>query len=238
MKNSIDSDLKFLSNCNNDQLQLLCDMLTYDPKDGKKRYTETLTQRASYLSYYPSEMKKMLPAVIDEYQKFGGNTIANMLRGHGVSYRVILRDVCKALDMKCSDADSVETMEIALLKRTAQKLAESLSEEDASIEVLKNDIIRFCNNELDCPDRVIGVLLLSFAPKLTQMGLSIVYTSVGRGLIARLPLGPAFWIVGGVWTLFDVASPAFRVTIPATIIIACLRRVYGKTTEELGLTVC
>jgi len=35
--------------------------------------------------------------------------------------------------------------------------------------------------------------------------------------------GPAGWILTGLWTAFDIAGPAYRVTIPAVIQIAFLR---------------
>ena len=70
------SDLSFLTDCSNEQLRLLADVLVFDPKDHKKRYTERLSARASYAVYYPHDMKKLLPEIVDEYQRFGGNTIA------------------------------------------------------------------------------------------------------------------------------------------------------------------
>ena len=36
--------------------------------------------------------------------------------------------------------------------------------------------------------------------------------------------GPVGWILTGVWTAFDFASQAYRVTIPSCIYIAALRK--------------
>ncbi|HNE26607.1 MAG TPA: ubiquinol-cytochrome C chaperone family protein, partial [Pseudomonadales bacterium] len=36
--------------------------------------------------------------------------------------------------------------------------------------------------------------------------------------------GPIGWAITGIWTAIDIASPAFRVTIPAVIQIAALRQ--------------
>jgi Zn finger protein HypA/HybF involved in hydrogenase expression len=36
--------------------------------------------------------------------------------------------------------------------------------------------------------------------------------------------GPIGWAVTAIWTAIDIAGPAFRVTIPATIYIAALRQ--------------
>ena len=37
-------------------------------------------------------------------------------------------------------------------------------------------------------------------------------------------IGPIGWAVTGVWTVFDITGPAMRVTLPACVIIACLRK--------------
>ena len=36
--------------------------------------------------------------------------------------------------------------------------------------------------------------------------------------------GPIGWVITGLWTLADVAGPAYRVTIPAVIQVAFLRQ--------------
>ncbi len=42
-----------------------------------------------------------------------------------------------------------------------------------------------------------------------------------RGL--SILTGPVGWIITGVWTAIDIAGPAYRVTIPACILVATLR---------------
>ena len=46
--------------------------------------------------------------------------------------------------------------------------------------------------------------------------------------------GPIGWILTGIWTAFDIAGPAYRVTVPCTIIIAYLRIISAKTDDELN----
>ncbi len=65
---------------------------------------------------------------------------------------------------------------------------------------------------------------------------------IGRGLtfaanatLARtisIFAGPIGWVVTGLWTLVDIAGPAYRVTIPAVIQIAYMRlkQQYGQAT--------
>lgn len=91
-----DKNLEFLSNCSNENIKLLADFLVYG-SDGKARLTEELSAKQSYRENYPNNMVAIVPDIVDELQRFGGNTIMNMLNGHGAPYRTILEDVCKKL---------------------------------------------------------------------------------------------------------------------------------------------
>ncbi|WP_409012598.1 hypothetical protein [Bacteroides xylanisolvens] len=42
--------------------------------------------------------------------------------------------------------------------------------------------------------------------------------------MASIMMGPIGWILTAVWTLIDIAGPAYRVTIPAVIQIAYIRQ--------------
>ena len=53
-------------------------------------------------------------------------------------------------------------------------------------------------------------------------GLSLAATATITRAVS-LFAGPAGWILTGLWTAFDIAGPAYRVTIPAVIQIAFLR---------------
>ncbi|GAA7191470.1 hypothetical protein HpCK14_14520 [Helicobacter pylori] len=55
-----------------------------------------------------------------------------------------------------------------------------------------------------------------------QRGLSLgANAALTRGL--SILTGPVGWIITGVWTAIDIAGPAYRVTIPACILVATLR---------------
>lgn len=71
-----DKDLDFLYQCSNEQLKLLADFMLYD-KDGKLRWTEEISSTQAFKLYYPHEMVKLVPTLIDELQKFGGNSFFN-----------------------------------------------------------------------------------------------------------------------------------------------------------------
>ena len=67
----VDKDLDFLYQCSNDQLKLLADFMLYD-KNGKLRLTEEISSTQVFKLYYPNEMVKLVPTLIDELQKLGG----------------------------------------------------------------------------------------------------------------------------------------------------------------------
>ena len=46
--------------------------------------------------------------------------------------------------------------------------------------------------------------------------------------------GPIGWVLSSLWTIYDIAGPAYRVMIPCTITIAYLRIVSEKTEDELN----
>lgn len=46
--------------------------------------------------------------------------------------------------------------------------------------------------------------------------------------------GPIGWFISGLWTVIDLAGPAYRSTIPLVCIIASLRLKYTLNEEELG----
>ncbi|WQU81156.1 hypothetical protein KVD08_07635 [Helicobacter pylori] len=55
-----------------------------------------------------------------------------------------------------------------------------------------------------------------------QRGLSLgANAALTRGL--SILTGSVGWIITGVWTAIDIAGPAYRVTIPACIVVATLR---------------
>ena len=229
------SDLSFLTDCSNEQLRLLADVLVFDPKDHKKRYTERLSARASYAVYYPHDMKKLLPEIVDEYQRFGGNTIANIIRGHGVPYREILKDVCKTVGIAKSDTDTVEIMEAALLKTVADKMLEQIAKQNASGEQSVEEMKKYVEEFTHYPDQMTELILMSFSSWLSHMGVRLVIR-YASGRVVTVPLGPIAWAITAAWMALDFASPAYRVTIPSTILIACLRHIHNKSERDSNIS--
>lgn len=238
-----DKDLEFLQYCSNEDLQILADIITKD-KDGQPRVTDDLSYKESYKQNYPHNLKDIWKDIAEDLQKFGGNTIANLLRGgEGVLYREILIDVAKRLKVNFNKENSTELIEEYVLQKITSERLEKMSLEE----------LKILAKEMDIPfDPTIGgkqalekIILLSIkksgfqAYKMAVILANIVAKQlIGRGLtfagnraltgglsrLVGISLGPAGWFLTGLWALIDIASPAYRVTVPAVIVIIYMRK--------------
>lgn len=234
-----DKDLDFLYQCSNEQLKLLADFMLYD-KDGKLRWTEEISSTQAFKLYYPHEIVKLVPTLIDELQKFGGNTLFNMFRGHGVSYREILTSVCKQLKVSYHKDASTELIEHYMLQKFLIMSVEKMTEEDVhhlseklSKEALKDQIgLLKAGSPLFIKFTTILVAKMAAKYGLKQAA-GLVAKFMGGRAFAVLA-GPIGWVLSLVWVAFDIAGPSYRVMIPCTITIAYLRMVYDKSEDELN----
>ena len=234
-----DKDLAFLKECSNEQLKLLAAFIIYDT-DGKKRITEEISNTKEFQLYYPNNMLALLPSIINELQLFGGNSIANSVRKHGVSYRTILEDVCDLLKVNYQKNIPTDLLEQYLLQKVLVMSVDKMSENDIhhisdklTKEELKNQIGLLKAGSplfIKLTTMIIGNLAVKYGLK---QAAGFVAKFAGGRMFALLT-GPVGWIIAGVWTAVDIAGPAYRVTVPCTLTIAYLRTVYRKTDEELN----
>lgn len=236
-----DIDLEFLQYCSNTELRELCDMLTHD-EEGNIRFSENLTGKDSYIENYPENCQAMWKDIAMELQLFGGNTFANLFRhGYGPSYESIVYDVCKEMKVEgVSEYDTAEDMERALLDQVTEKMLDELTPEQrkqimkdlnikkrsyskqavyAALLLTRRINLRLYNYVMACILRVVTESLVGRGVMTASMGI------LSRGL--GVMMGPVGWIVLTGWTAWDIAGPAYRVTIPAVIQIAFLRMKYN-----------
>lgn len=234
-----DKDLKFLNECSNEQLKLLVDFIIYD-NDGQTRWTEELSTRKDFMINYPNNLVKCVPHVIDELQRFGGNTLKNKIRGHGVPYREILEKVCKQLKVNYNKGIETPLLEHYLLQKILLMSIEKMNEEDVqhlskhyTKDMLKQKIgLLKAGSPLFI--RLITMIIANLAKKWgMQQAANLVARFAGSKAFTVFA-GPIGWVLSGLWTLYDFAGPAYRVMIPCTITIAYLRIVSEKTEDELN----
>nr|PRI95307.1 hypothetical protein BV025_00027 [Haemophilus influenzae] len=224
--------------------------LTHD-KDGSKRLTEELTLSDAYKKHYPYH-SLYWEEIAAEIQCFGGNTFANMFRGgKGVLYKEVLCDVCDKMKVNYNKNSAVGIIENGLISKVLED----------SLEKMSPDEIRRLATELGIKNTqniTKQVLLGSFQTifraggfksyQLTVIVVNAVLKAlIGRGLsfagnaaatrVFAVLSGPIGWVITGLWTAFDIAGAAYRVTIPAVIQVAALRQkiLYANTANEISL---
>ena len=230
-----DEDLNFLKLCDNDDLDILVKYIIQD-KDGDERFTEELTTEDRYINNAPDHIKYW-DLIAAELQCFGGNTFATILRGgKGVPYKEILEDVCKKMKVNYNSNASVEIIESALLFKILTDSMEKMDPADLK-DLVESLDLKTTNYSKQAVTAALQTLALSggFA---TYQAAVIVANAVAKALLGRgltlaanatltrtlgVFLGPIGWIITALWTVLDVAGPAFRVTIPSVIQIAYMR---------------
>lgn len=240
----VDEDLKFLASCHNDDLKVLTDYLTTD-KDGKERISESLTNTEAYKICYPDRLDEMWNVIAHELQLFGGNTLVNMFRGHGVPYREILIDVCKKMKVNFNKNARIEFIEDSLLRKCLEDSIENMNEEELQ-QLVQTMNIKTANysKEVMVAALQIAVRTGGFTPyKIAVVVANAVCKALlGRGLAVAanaaltrymaIFAGPIGWLLTIIWTAVDIAGPAYRVTIPCCIQIAYMRRRSMMTHEQ------
>ena len=238
----IDQNLHFLQYCSNEDLKVLCDTLTND-KNGEVRLNEQLTDSEAYRRNYPENMRSMWQEIAAELQRFGGNTFANIFRGGvGASYDTILRAVCKKMKVRIPSCSSVEELEVALLTKYCEETIGCMD-----VELLRELSLEIGVKPQSYNKQVVAAAILIalrkgggkiLGPAISYIGANITHILIGRGVYfatagvlgraAAALTGPVGWALTAGWLAYDIASPAYRVTIPAVIQVACMRLKYNS----------
>lgn len=231
-----DPDLNLLGQCSNEELQLLVSILITDPRDGDTRWTESLTSTPEYRLLAP-EHRRYWQLIAAELQRYGANTLVSLIRlGQGVTYREILGDVCDKLDVNFNLKSTTETIELCLLMKVLEKSLDQMTSEE---------LATFSRNmQLDLTNPTPQLILMAVQAAIRTSSLAAlelatvlsasVITSLGgvatwgTVVVASRALsvisGPVAIALSSAWMISDIAGPAYRVTIPACIIVAWLRQ--------------
>ena len=235
--------LEFLNNASNGDLLNLCDtILKGKQKDNAPndsyRLTETLSVKEIYKTNYPDNIKAFLPELVGEFRCFGGNTIMNLFRGgNGPSYSEILRDVAKRNKVSFNSRATDEMVEQYLLQKLFDDTIMSASDDELKkmLEELGMPVTQFWREAAiaalmvawKCGGFQSYILLVSVVNAMVRFfigrGLSLA-ANAGLTRMASIFMGPVGIALTRLWTIVDIAGPAYRVTVPAVIQIAYLRR--------------
>ena len=228
-----DDDLDFLQHCSEEQLANITRLLTHNEK-GKARLSSVLNHNDLFKSMegHPEQHRRNWQLIAGELQHYGGDSIANKLRGHGKLYRAILLDVSKRLKIKADKEMSTFEIEQSLLehflrnawqKMDAEHKQEFLQAVDAKVSELE-ELLPLLMKDRNLAKGVSHLLSGQLTKILrTHAAVSV----IGHGLLRGAGLGgPVGAALNGVKA---VSGSAYRVTIPAVLHIACLRRMLNHT---------
>ena len=236
-----DYELDFLKTCSKEELEPLVGAILGTDDEGNidrsGRFTSVLDVSPAFVKFYPDHTK-YVDAIIEELQKYGANTFATIMRGGmGVPYHEVLCDVAKKLKVGFDKAQRTQEIEEALVAKVLGEAWGKLSEEQRC-EALKEagEVIDGNLEGLNAANvaailraggaRACGLAtIVMSAVSMTILGHGL---RVGAGFAFTRALavltGPIGWTLVGLWTAVDFASPAYRVTVPACIYIAALRK--------------
>lgn len=227
----------------------LFDALVYD-EDGALRMNEELTDSTEY-KRCGSDYAKYPTRIAEELQRYGGNTFINFFRNEGVLYKEILCDACDHLKVSYNEKSNTSLIEQNMLSKLLKDSLEKMS---------GREIKELCN-ELGMPniDKTIAEnkqVLIASVLTLFKAGGSHSYAlavavadamvrqTLGHGLssvVGKVALkktlgilaGPIGWVITGALVSINLAGLAYRVTVPACVLVATLRKKLKAQEAEL-----
>ena len=235
---SHDLDLMFLSDLTDEQLEPLVRILTRG-KDGTLRLTEQLTSEVRYIRSEPAH-SKYWDLIAAEFEDFGSHTFLKKR-----SYRDILCGVCGKQKVNYNRNSEIEVIERGLLQKLLFDSLERLSAEELK-EVVKELDLETTNFTAQgvaaamqvairtggfAIYKVAVILLHSIASAVGLVLPFVAYTTLTRTL--AIFAGPIGWAITALWTAATLGGPAYRVIVPATVLIACLRQIH-KHEKDAG----
>lgn len=234
-----DENLRFIERVSSEDLKPLVEIIA--GKSDNRRWNEFLSVSDEY-KMHGEDYAKYWQRILQEFQEYGGNSILNIFRDSGASYTKILHGVCKKMKVTCGINAGIVDREMALLTKILEKSLEKMTDEEKRklCDELK---IKTANPTGPVIMSAIQVAINAGGFMSYQIAVivanAVLKTVIGRGLTfaANAALtrtigifaGPIGWAVSGIWLIFDLASPAYRVTIPGCVYIAYLRQKYSNT---------
>jgi uncharacterized protein YaaW (UPF0174 family) len=248
-----DDLLPLLRGCDSDELEAL---VAYITNKGLGRISSQLEITEVYKKYQPNH-QKYVDEIAAEIQKFGGNTFINqgVRKGKGVPYKEIVCDVADRLKVNYNKARDVGFIEMQILFKVCEEAWENMSDEEKMQFMdeiggkAKSGPIpkEFPLLALQAAIKAAGFKAFPIGLKIAlnvanavskvilgkSMSLNIAkqvakYTTQSMKFLA----GPIGWAITSILTLFDLASSAYRVTVPCVLHIAMLRQLHEMKKQE------
>lgn len=241
-----DYELNFLKKCTKEELEPLVRIILGSDQDKNidksGRISSELDITPAFNKHFPDHTK-YVDEIIEEIQRYGGNSIRNLMRGFGVSYHEELCDVAEKMKVNFNKSRHTDVIEEQLMAKVLEDIWEKMAEEDRQ-KFIDEVGVKFGMGKGGFAAGVAIAIFRAGGIKSYYLALTIVNSIakllLGHGLrlvenamlvrVLSWFAGPLGWILTGLWIGVDFAGPAYRVTVPACIYIAALRKM--KTTEK------
>jgi len=169
--------------------------------------------------------------------------------GESVPYEEVVKDVASHLKVAFDKKDDVLIVEDALMRKLMRDAFERMSAEERA-DILRS--LGVTDLSLMGAAATAAVIAAGRAGGFATFQLTlIVANALSRALLGRglpltvnaaavrtlgIALGPIAWAVTGAWGLADMASPAYRVTVPCVVQIAYMRQkaIAAASTQTCG----
>ncbi|QEL66532.1 hypothetical protein OTERR_30560 [Oryzomicrobium terrae] len=233
-----DVDLQFLAYAKNDDLAILVGYLSRD-KDGETRWAQELLKEPRFQSA-GGNLTQVWDLIAGELQLFGGDSLVNFFRGHGVPYKEILCDVCDFLGVKVNKNNSAYDIENAALSKIFAKSWEYLTPEHRSEmadalgtsaftggKVVLDEIFEALKRSPVVSYQISMLLADGLALSLLGRGIPVV-ANLGLGRMLGIFAGPIGWLISLLFSVPLLTGTAYRVTVPCVIQVAYMRRALAQ----------
>lgn len=213
------------------------DALVYD-EDGTLRVNEELTSSTEHKTY-GRDYAKYPTRIAEELQCYGANSFASALRDAGVLYREILCEVCNKLKVNYNEKSETSLIEQSMLAKILEKSLEKMSDEKKREIGRGLDIKNIDSLSKQALSTAFLGLLKTNDLHAYQLAMSVANSVVGKTLgggltavVGKVALkktlgilaGPIGWVITGALVSINLAGPAYRVTVPACVLVATLRK--------------
>jgi uncharacterized protein YaaW (UPF0174 family) len=245
MKNPVfDKDLTpLLHTCANDDLEPLVNIITTAP-------SQTLTIRESYRTHN-GDHRAYLDEIVYEITTFGGNSLANLVRGHGVPYAEMVRDVARTLGVKPLVTDTTATLEEKIVLKILEINYRKMDDEDRTALAELIDIDGIADGaDGEFPAEEMGKRLGDAATSLVGDRIQNAIDLAARSATIRRTLlstakatltkigtlsfgGPVSWAAGIGQAVYDLFGPNYTIAIGLIAQIALLRQKYAQIERDI-----
>lgn len=255
-----DRDLEFMDRAKHEDLKNLVFVLTHDPNDGETRWTEELSSKLKGCYDYHFRWQDIAGELQCFGGDTFANMLRG---GKGVEYRELLCDVCDAYKVKYDEkALNIEDIENQLVASTFGKLWENWDSKSRSYIMALSTFFgypgQFNGNIITSAIRS-PVLPAVFSVGILGNGLlSVMISQLTTGLATASAAGlstaaafsgmsifalvaprlaglfiPATTLFSLLTAALSLSGPAYRVTLPACLAVAALRKKAAMSPREV-----